>query len=216
MKFYTDIAVKIFFLFSTLPFLVSEKIYDKYHFRLSNRVVDTIYSGPKAMGTLDHKKINEASRLAYSHLHPSILYTHNDSGGEPAVYMIDTLGRYQGKVLLEGAHNRDWEDISVVRENGSGTSHVYVGDIGDNDSKRSRVHVYRFPEPTKPEKEITVQPEKFTLRYPDGPQDSETLLVDPWNGDVLVLTKRDTSNVLYRARQSQLKEGEVLMEKVMR
>ena len=91
MKFYTDIAVKIFFLFSTLPFLLSEKIYDKYDFRLSNRIVDTVYSGPQAMGTLDNKDINEASGLAYSRLHPSIIYTHNDSGGESAVYMIDTL-----------------------------------------------------------------------------------------------------------------------------
>ena len=216
MKFYTDIAVKIFFLFSTLPFLVSEKIYDKYDFRLSNRIVDTVYSGPQAMGTLDNPEINEASGLAYSNLHPSIIYTHNDSGGEPAVYMIDTLGQYQGKILLKGAYNQDWEDISVVRKKGSDLSLIYVGDIGDNNSKRNRVHVYRFPEPTELNKEITVVPEKFTLKYPDGPKDSETLLVDPWNGDILVLTKRDTSNVLYRARESKLKEGEVVLEKVMR
>lgn len=216
MKFYTDIVVKIFFLFSTLPFLVSEKIYEKYDFRLSNRVVDTIYSGPLAMGTLDNKKINEASGLAYSLVHPSIIYTHNDSGGEPAVYMIDTLGQYQGKIMLEGVHNQDWEDISVVQKKGAGPAHIYVGDIGDNKSRRNQIHVYRFQEPVEIKKEISIRPEKLTLKYPDGPKDAETLMVDPWNDDILVLTKRDTSNVFYRAPASKLKDGEVVLEKIMR
>lgn len=216
MKFYIDTAFKLLFLLSTLPFLLSEKLYDKYDFRLSGNITDSLYSAPKGLGTLDNEHIDEASGLVASKVHPFLLYTHNDSGGEPEVYMIDTLGKYQGKVVLEGVRNHDWEDIAIGPSKEAELSYIYVGDIGDNNAKRDKVQVYRFPEPKELEREITVKPERINLTYPDGPRDAETLLVDPWNGDLLVLSKRDTSNTLYRATAEQLDAQEVVLEKVMK
>lgn len=216
MKFYFDKAIRLFFLLSTLPFLLSEKLHDKFDFRLNGNIADSIYSDPHALGTLDNSEINEASGLVASQVHPFLLYTHNDSGGDPDIYMIDTLGRYQGKIHLEGAENKDWEDIAIGPGKEAGLSYLYVGDIGDNDAKRDIVQVYRFPEPGQLQDEINVKPERLTLRYPDGPRDSETLLVDPWNGDLLVLSKRDTSNTLYRAAAGRLDAGEIILEKVMK
>src|SRR5690606_37719118 len=112
MKFYTDIALKLFFLFSTIPFLLSEKLYDRYDFRLNN-VTDTVFSSPQPMGELDNDAIDEASGLVASHRYPGFLYAHNDSGGDPAVFMIDTLGHYHATIQLEGAENKDWEDIAI-------------------------------------------------------------------------------------------------------
>src|SRR5690606_1881830 len=166
MKFYIDTAIKILFLLSTLPFLVSEKLYEKFEFRLTGSVVDSLYTAPHALGTLDNDDIDEASGLVASKLHPSLLYTHNDSGGEPEVYMIDTLGKYQGKIVLEGSHNRDWEDIAIGPGRKAEISYIYIGDIGDNDAKRDKVHVYRFPEPKALESEIKVKAEKITQLIP--------------------------------------------------
>jgi Tol biopolymer transport system component len=216
MKFYFDTAVKLFFLLSTIPFLLSEKLHDKFDFRLNGNVTDSLYTAPYALGTLDNSEIDEASGLVASQVHPFLLYTHNDSGGEPDIFMMDTLGQYQGKIHLEGAKNQDWEDIAIGPGTDSGKSYVYVGDIGDNNAKRDKVQVYRFAEPSQLQEEINIQPEMITLRYPDGPRDSETLLVDPWNGDLLVLSKRDTSNTLYRASANQLEAGEAVLEKVMK
>lgn len=216
MKFYIDTALKLFFLISTLPFLLSEKLHDKYNFRLSGNITDSLYSAPMALGTLDEATVDEASGLVASRLHPSLLYTHNDSGGEPEVYMIDTLGKYQGKIKLDGVRNQDWEDIAIGPGREDGESYIYVADIGDNNAKRDRIQIYRFAEPQELEREIILQPERITLTYPDGPKDAETLLVDPWNGDLLVLSKRDTSNTLYKATAEQLDTQEAVLEKVMK
>jgi hypothetical protein len=216
MKFYTDIALKLFFLFTTVPFLLSEKIYEKYEFRLTNKVIDSLFSAPQALGELDNHQINEASGLVASTIHPSLLYTHNDSGGDPLIYILDTLGSYKGRIHLEGIRNRDWEDIAIGPGKEPNSSYIYVGDIGDNNSARQKIQLYRFPEPSLLQEETKVQPEKFTLKYPDGARDAETLLVDPWSGDIFILTKRDTSNTLYRAPADQLEKGEVLLEKVIK
>lgn len=216
MKAYIDTAFKLLFLLSTLPFLLSEKLYDKYDFRLSGHITDSLYTAPQALGTLDNGDIDEASGLVASQVHPFLLYTHNDSGGEPEVYMIDTLGKYQGKIKLDGVRNQDWEDIAVGPGKEAGSTYIYVGDIGDNNAKRDKVQVYRFPEPAALQEDVTVQAERITLTYPGGPRDAETLMVDPWNGDLLILSKRDTSNTLYRATAEQLDAKEVVLEKVMK
>jgi len=216
MKFFIDIAIKIFFLVSTMPFLVSEKLYDRYEFRLNNKVIDSLYTGPKALGELKGVNIDEASGIVASHVHQAILYTHNDSGGDPVIFMIDTLGQYQGKIKLEGVRNKDWEDIAIGPGENSDSSYIYVGDIGDNDGKRKQVQVYRFPEPSKIQEIQNVQPERIALIYPDEPRDAETLMVDPWTGDIFILSKRDTSNILYRAPAKELKKGQVEMEKIMK
>ena len=216
MRFYIDTAIKLLFLLSTMPFLLSEKLYDKFDFRLNGNITDSLYTAPHALGILDKDKIDEASGLVSSQTHPFLLYTHNDSGGDPDIYMIDTMGRYQGKIHLQGTTNKDWEDIAVGPGKDGELPYIYVGDIGDNKAKRDKVQVYRFPEPAQLQEEITVNPEKITLTYPDGPRDAETLLVDPWNGDLLVLSKRDTSNTLYRAAADQLAAGEVVLEKIMK
>lgn len=69
------------------------------------------------------------------------LYGHNDSGGDPAIYEIDTTsGTITKTITLQGATNVDWEDITQDDLN------VYVGDIGNNVSgNRTDLKIYRFP-----------------------------------------------------------------------
>ncbi|WP_114749327.1 hypothetical protein [Pleomorphovibrio marinus] len=215
MRFYIEFLYKLLFLLSILPFLISEKFNEKYAIKVHPQVVDTLYSSPAAVKELENKEIDEASGLAHSWLHPDILYTHNDSGGEPFIYMIDTLGDYRGKILLEGVDNRDWEDIAVGPGPNKNTSYVYVGEIGDNYAQHEQIFLYRFEEPKKLTQNISITPEIITLNYPDGPRDAETLMVDPQSGDLFILTKRDSSNTLYRANAAQINpDTEVTLEKI--
>ncbi len=215
MRFYIEFLYKLLFLLSILPFLISEKFKDKYAIHVHPQVVDTLYSSPKPVKALENKEIDEASGLAQSWAYANILYTHNDSGGEPFVYMLDTLGEYRGKLILEGVENRDWEDIAVGPGPDQNRSYIYVGEIGDNYARHENIFLYRFPEPEKLEDEIYVKPEIITLTYPDGPKDAETLMVDPENGDVYILSKRDSSNTLYRVEKDKLEnQPEVTLEKI--
>lgn len=67
------------------------------------------------------------------------LITHNDSGGEPALYEIDTItGGVVRKVMLSNALNTDWEDICAD------STYIYVGDFGNNFGTRKNLGIYRI------------------------------------------------------------------------
>lgn len=68
------------------------------------------------------------------------MWTHNDSGGNHAIYAIDTSnGNILQTVLLKGITNVDWEDIT------RSDTHLYVADIGNNQGARKNLKIYRFP-----------------------------------------------------------------------
>ncbi|MCA9526098.1 MAG: hypothetical protein KC549_07345, partial [Myxococcales bacterium] len=98
--------------------------------------------------------------------------------------------------------------------------YVYVGDIGDNAIVRQNLHLRRFPEPVVPrEAEPPIIPlagvEDFTLVYPDGPHNCETLLVDPENGDVYLVTKSaDGVSPIFRAAAPLQAGADIRLERV--
>jgi hypothetical protein len=156
-------------------------------------------------------EVRETSGLAESRRHPGILWTHNDSGGEPVLFAVDTAGALRGRVQVAGAKNRDWEDVALGPCPGGEC--LYVGDIGDNDDKRKDVEVYRVPEPT-PGDAVTAPAERITLRFPDEPQDAESLFVLP-SGDLFLVTKgRRKSVALYRAPAPLPAGGTVTLRRV--
>ncbi|TVP48784.1 MAG: hypothetical protein EA341_10280 [Mongoliibacter sp.] len=207
---------KVLLIFVSLPFLISQKVPQVKYLPLIPMYQDSLFSGPKTIGKLKNKAIDEASGLAFSQMHQGILYTHNDSGGDPFVFLLDTLGKDRGKIILEGVKNRDWEDIAVGPGPLDNTSYIYVGEIGDNRAEYPEIKIHRFPEPKTIEKSVKVTPETLTLVYPDGPRDAETLMIDPLSKDIFILSKRDSANTLYKTTQDAfLKNDIVTLEKVM-
>lgn len=66
------------------------------------------------------------------------LISHNDSGGEPALYEIDTTnGQISRKVIVSNATNVDWEDITADQ------TYIYIGDFGNNQGSRTNLKIYR-------------------------------------------------------------------------
>jgi len=135
-------------------------------------------------GTLP-SEIDEASGLAASLAHPGVLWTHNDSGGEAVVFAVDTAGRILGRVRVDGARNRDWEDIALG-PCPAGTC-LYIADTGDNNLNRQVSTVYRISEPS-PADSVSSPAERLPVRLPDGPRDIEALTVLP-SGDLIFVDK---------------------------
>lgn len=80
-------------------------------------------------------EINETSGLIF--LNQRII-THNDSGGEPVLYELDSIsGNITRRVLISNAVNIDWEDICNDDE------YIYIADIGNNRGSRTDLKVYR-------------------------------------------------------------------------
>jgi hypothetical protein len=156
------------------------------------------YGPPRVLGRLDDPAINESSGIVASRTTPGVYWTHNDSGDGPNIYALDEHGARRGTWRVRGASARDWEDIAAGPGSQSGSSYLYIGDIGDNEARRSEIIVYRVKEPTvKPTDSsssklkplVTDETEVIRLRYPDGSHDAESLLVHPVTGDLYIVTK---------------------------
>lgn len=167
------------------------------------------------VATLKQGGLDEISGLACSRVLPGVIYVHNDSGGEAAVYLLDTLGNNLGKIDFLETQNRDWEDIAIG-PGADGKSYIYVGDIGDNNAVHNDITIYRIPEPTDKNAFIQVNPEKVILKYPGGARDAESLMVDPISGDIFIVSKRDSVNTLYRLAADKFGEDVVELEELIK
>jgi hypothetical protein len=154
------------------------------------------YGPPLTVGTLHDKSIKESSGLVASRMTPGAYWTHNDDG--PFIYALNSRGAPLGVFRVPGVQARDWEDISIGPGPEHGKSYLYIGDIGDNESIRSEIVVYRVAEPalttetvnlTRQMPGTTGNAQAIRLRYPDGKFDAETLLVHPSTGNIYVITK---------------------------
>lgn len=175
------------------------------------------YSPGVVSGNVANAELVEASGLAASRMNADILWSHNDSAGQPRVYAMTPSGTHRGTFTLGNASNIDWEDIAIGRGPVSGIEYIYAGDIGDNFNIRSTIRVYRVPEPvvslTGPPATTTLAGvSTITLTYPDGPRDAETLMVDV-NGDIYIVTKRVSAvGRVYRAAFPQSTSGIITLQ----
>ncbi|WCT10342.1 hypothetical protein [Mucilaginibacter jinjuensis] len=150
----------------------------------------------------------EISGVAASRVNAGILYIHNDSDNAAQVYLTDANGADRGTLSLSSVGNRDWEDIAVGPGPDATKNYIYVGDIGDNDAKYSSVFVYRFPEPNltgaaSPYVATIPTVDAIQLKYPDGPRNAETLMVDPLTKDIYIVSKESNVAKVYVARYPQ-------------
>jgi hypothetical protein len=163
------------------------------------------YGAPASIATIKDNSISESSGLTASRLTPGAYWTHNDSGDGPFIYAFDQRGATLAVFRVAGAQARDWEDVASGPGPQRGKSYLYLGDIGDNNSARSEIVVYRVLEPaivksTKAKPAVTAAAEAIRLLYPDGRHDAETLLVHPASGNIYILTKVTMANaVVYEA-----------------
>jgi hypothetical protein len=175
--------------------------------------IDSLFLLGKAQSQISNSELEEISGLAFSHIHPNVIYVHVDSGGESAVFLLDSLGNELGKITLEDTKNRDWEDIAVG-PGPDGKSTVFVAEIGDNLAAYKKIRIFYFSEPNQLEKKSSVKPKEIELTYPGGARDAETLMVDPISGDLFIVSKRDEKNTLYCVPKGAFSSGSGVLEEL--
>ncbi|MBN1918830.1 MAG: hypothetical protein JW889_13070 [Verrucomicrobia bacterium] len=177
------------------------------------------FESGERVGTVAHGAIKEASGIVASRHNLNVLWVHNDSGDSARVLAMNTQGTHLGIYTITGAGAVDWEDIAIGPGPAAGSgpagsgpagNYLYLGDIGDNNAVRTGgVCVYRVPEPAvdahqDPVSVAVTGAVAITLRYPDGPRDAETLMVDPANGDIYIVSKREAKSRVYRDAKSRV------------
>ncbi len=178
---------------------------------------DTVsFEAGVAAGTLKNREINEASGMDMSIRYPGMLWTHNDSGDKPQLYLIDTAANHLRTFTVEDSQNRDWEDIAVGRDKATGISRIFIADIGDNLSVYDHGRIYVIDEPATSTPDSTLKPGgRILFRYPDGKRDAETIMVDPASSDIYLVSKRETNVHLYRIAHPYNFRDTVTAEKLM-
>jgi len=174
---------------------------------------DSLFLAGLPQGKLANPLLEEVSGLVASQRYPNRLYVHTDSGGEAAVFVLDTLGNELGRLDLSGLKNRDWEDIAIG-PGPNGSSYIYIAEIGDNEAKHEEIYLYRFAEQELLQAIPSTAIDQVRLQFPGGPKDAETLLADPISGALFLVSKREPKNALYQVPATAFEKGSATLEKV--
>ena len=91
-----------------------------------------IAPGVRLVARISDPRITESSGVIASRRYPNVFWTHNDGGGpkKQVLYAIDREGKTRAAFPVVGPRFHDWEDIAI-----DDAGHLYLGDIGNNDSK---------------------------------------------------------------------------------
>ena len=151
-------------------------------------------------GLLENSQITEASGLAASRSNKGLIWTHNDSGDAPRLFLLDSTGHDKGTYYLAQTKNRDWEDMDAATINGK--NYLYIADIGDNDQKHNKKYIYRVEEPVvkaanKPQTDTIRMVETFLINYPDANRNAEALMIDQQSGDLYIVSKFESNVTVY-------------------
>ncbi len=165
-------------------------------------------------GRVSDPSLSEISGMARGRRDESVLWVHEDSGAPPVVHALGLDGTMRKTFRLAGAAAKDWEDMSIGPGPEAGVHYLYLGDVGDNGKKRDSIVVYRVPEPavTGAGSATLSGVESITLRYPNGPYNSEAIAVGA-DGTIYVITKSKGTKV-YMAPFPQSTSSVITMREV--
>ncbi len=135
--------------------------------------------------------IKEVSGIADSKAYPGFLWAEEDSGNPPQLSLIGHDGKVTQKVHIEGAVNRDWEEMAIVGDT------LYIADIGDNSGVFASYKFYQLVEPAPGLDKVNVNNE-IEFQYSDGSHDAEAFIVDSATKDIYIITKRDNQSGVYK------------------
>lgn len=155
------------------------------------------------LAELKNEKLGEISGIAASIANPGLFWAHNDSGNGAEIFLINKKLEIVMSCKLDKIQNRDWEDVAVGPGPEEGKNYIYVGEIGDNESKYPLKHIYRFLEPVFNDSSKSLNISAFdtiTFKLEDKKKDTETLLLDPGSKDLYVVSKREEPVWVYKIK----------------
>jgi hypothetical protein len=104
-------------------------------------------------------KINECSGVTT--LDGQTLWIVEDGGNGDFLYGIGLDGGIKEKFEVANAKNKDWEALAS-----DSLGNLYIGDFGNNQSRRKDLMIYKLPNPHK-EKGDKIPAVQIDFRYPD-------------------------------------------------
>jgi hypothetical protein len=153
-----------------------------------------------ALGTNKNPQISESSGLASSAYFDDAVWTINDSGNPPKLFLIRHTGKLIAEVDVDQSANRDWE--ALTRFTSKEQSYLLIADVGDNSRKAKGYSFYLVKEPdfskANPKAVVrkSLEATRIQFSYPDGPKNCEAVAVDAAAKNVWLVEK-----VYYTSKQ---------------
>jgi hypothetical protein len=145
----------------------------------------------QATWDLTDKRIVNPTGLAVSTLHRGVVWMISGR----TLFAVQA-GRTTGTFTFSGPAPVDFEALAISKDE-QGHSMLLLGDTGDpHRSRKKGAWLYMVAEPTRLGKG-TLRPQRYQLEYPDGPQDVRSLLVDPANQRVYLVSLTSTGGDVY-------------------
>lgn len=121
---------------------------------------DPLVLNPEVIVDALSSQVEETSGLIWFN---NGVWTHNDSGGEAAIYKLDPKsGELLQTIHLLNAQNFDIEDITQDKD------YIYVGDFGNNYGNRDNLMIYKIDKNYIPSSSDTTVPiEIISFQYND-------------------------------------------------
>lgn len=177
------------------------------------------FGGAVSKGEVEDARIREASGLVASINNPGLLWTHNDSGNDAEIFLIDDTGKIKCTVHLPAIKNRDWEDIALGTGPDSSKQYLYVAEIGDNAAVYQEKVLYRMEEPRLREgvtdTTLISNIDKIEFKLSDGSRDTEALMIDPVSKNFYIFSKRESQVNLYELTAPLSTTESMIAEKVL-
>ena len=156
--------------------------------------------------------LRETSGVAVGLRSPGLIWTHNDGGRRPFLYVVDGDGEVQARIEVDRSVT-DWEDIA--RGGCELGACLYLADTGDNNERRDDISLYRLAEP-EAERDQRVDTERYRMVLPDGPRDIEAMYVLPSEQIFFVTKGRNHPVTIYQYPPPLRSEDVVTLVEVQR
>ena len=115
--------------------------------------------------TIVPEPIAECSGMVQSMRYPGCYWVHNDSGDQPRIFLIDSMGRMalpeakKEGINITNTSSIDWEEIGYIGKD------LIIGDFGNNRNVRKDLTMYRIVEPEGSVPAVSIC--KYDFVYPD-------------------------------------------------
>lgn len=152
------------------------------------------------LGRNNHSHINESSGLAQSGYVKDAVWTLNDSGNPPKLFLLRHDGQLVAELDVTGSVNQDWEALTRFSKNKR--NYLLVADVGDNARRRKVYDFYWLEEPDLSESKTDgrdpsgetiirkpVASTKTQFVYPDGSKNCEAVAVDQTTNSIWLVEK---------------------------
>jgi hypothetical protein len=146
-QFFTEAISKMFFL-NIITCLWFSALFS---LNLTAQDLQTITKLPKVVNESSGMELNDNNQI----------WTLNDSGGKPELYLCDTTGRLIRTLKIANAKNRDWEDLTQ-----DDRGNYYIGDFGNNNNGRKDLTIYKIPNPDRVRADF-VRAQTITFSFED-------------------------------------------------